>query len=382
MNKEFKHIDLRLVAPDWDSNLADAIRELDHIRRFKLGGSTQPILFFQLKNIFHVLESVGSARIEGNRTTVAEYVDQKFDSEKTPSESFLEIANVEKAMDYIESSIEKGSNITEKFVRELHSHIVDGLSVSLEGDKNPGSYRDKPVKISQSEHKPPLWTDVSAYMTELVDWINKVDPDRNDLLKVAIAHHRFAWIHPFRNGNGRVVRALTYAMLIKYGFKVKNGQLINPTAVFCSDRELYYDMLSKADAGTDDGIKDWCEYVLMGISEEMKKISVLLDHESLAQRLLNPAIKIAADRKIIGPDEMTVLKMAISKQIFKYKDIAATLPSLTKDRTRNLLNRMKTRELILPVKPNGREYHINFRSKLLIRSIIEILAKENFIPSS
>jgi hypothetical protein len=44
-----------------------------------------------------------------------------------------------------------------------------------------------------------------------------------DFIKVALSHHRFGWIHPFRNGNGRVVRLLTYLLLIKYGFNVKTG---------------------------------------------------------------------------------------------------------------------------------------------------------------
>ena len=46
-----------------------------------------------------------------------------------------------------------------------------------------------------------------------------------DLIKVAIAHHRFVWIHPFGNGNGRVVRLLTYALLIKYGFGANKLEL-------------------------------------------------------------------------------------------------------------------------------------------------------------
>ena len=87
MSLTFRHVDLELVVPDWDSNLADAIRELDHLRRFRLGGSTKPVLFFQLKHVFHLLESVGSARIEGNRTTVAEYVEQKLESGPTHPES-------------------------------------------------------------------------------------------------------------------------------------------------------------------------------------------------------------------------------------------------------------------------------------------------------
>lgn len=46
---------------------------------------------------------------------------------------------------------------------------------------------------------------------------------------------------------------LTYAMLIKYGFNVHIGQrLINPTAVFCNNRDKYYEFLSKADNGSEE----------------------------------------------------------------------------------------------------------------------------------
>lgn len=56
-------------APDFTSPLMDVMLELNHLRRFRLEGTTPPWLFFQLKAIFHLLESIGSARIEGNRTT-------------------------------------------------------------------------------------------------------------------------------------------------------------------------------------------------------------------------------------------------------------------------------------------------------------------------
>ncbi len=59
-------------------------------------------------------------------------------------------------------------------------------------------------------------------MEELIDFIENYEKDKRwyDFLKIAIAHHRFVRIHPFQNGNGRMVRLLTYAMLIKYGFDV------------------------------------------------------------------------------------------------------------------------------------------------------------------
>ena len=98
---EFKHHDLKLLEPTFDSTLTDLIIELDHLRKKQLGGSTHPKVFFQLKHIFHTLESIGSARIEGNNTTIAEYIETKLSDIKVVSPSIREIQNIEKAFKYI-----------------------------------------------------------------------------------------------------------------------------------------------------------------------------------------------------------------------------------------------------------------------------------------
>jgi hypothetical protein len=64
----FRHQDLVLLNPAFDSPLVDVVNELEHLRRLRLEGSTPPSVFLQLKDIFHMLESLGSARIEGNHT--------------------------------------------------------------------------------------------------------------------------------------------------------------------------------------------------------------------------------------------------------------------------------------------------------------------------
>lgn len=35
------------------------------------------------------------------------------------------------------------------------------------------------------------------------------------IVAVAAAHHRFVWIYPFLDGNGRVVRLMSHAMLLE-----------------------------------------------------------------------------------------------------------------------------------------------------------------------
>ena len=109
---------LRVVSPNFDSELTDSLIELNHLKKLKLEGTTAPWIFFQLKNIFHILESVGSARIEGNRTTISEYIERKIENKERSNERFSEIANVEAAMDFIENSISQGSELTHHFIKQ------------------------------------------------------------------------------------------------------------------------------------------------------------------------------------------------------------------------------------------------------------------------
>ncbi len=254
----FNHHDLSLLHPSFDSPLVDAVTDLEHLRRLHLQGTTPPEVFFQLKHIFHILECLGSARIEGNHTTLADYVESTLDdSPQAHSEPIMETDNIEKAMRYIDERIHSGGELTEMFIRDLHTITVTTLK--REGDATPGAYRQTQVSIAQSEHLPPEFILVPQYMQELVAFINHDDPPKYALIKAALAHHRFGWIHPFGNGNGRVARLLTYALLIQYGFNVKTGgRLLNPTAVFCNDRDKYYTMLAQADTGTPAGCEAWC----------------------------------------------------------------------------------------------------------------------------
>ena len=153
-------------------------------------------MFFQLKTIFHILESVGSARIEGNRTTISEYIERKIEHEERSDERFSEIANVEDAMSFIEESIGEGEEITHHFIKELHQLVVGDLT--SEGDKTPGAYRSWNVEIVGASHIPPNHILIQDFMDEFLAFINEETPDKYDLLKTVLAHHRFTWVQTFK----------------------------------------------------------------------------------------------------------------------------------------------------------------------------------------
>ena len=378
----FNHFDLALPNLSFDSPLVDVSMELEHLRRLELGGTTPPHVFFQLKSIFHMLESLGSARIEGNHTTLADYMESKLeDNPQPPSDQLREMENIEQAMEYIEEYFKAGDDITDRFIRELHSIAVTGLE--REGDETPGAYRIKNVQIAQSEHLPPESVKVQDYMNELIAFINEKHPPKYDLIKVALAHHRFGWVHPFGNGNGRVVRLLTYTLLIKFGFNVKTGgRVLNPTAVFCNDRDQYYAMLSQSDQGTAQGIEAWCVYVLQGILDELRKVDMLSDFKFLAQNIILPALKLAKERQWITTTEELMLHVALANGVAKAADFKAVTKDLTDAQRTYQIKKMVERKLLIPIETGARQYTIGFRNNYLMRGVVQALINEDFVPAS
>lgn len=377
----FNHHNLTLLNPAFDSPLVDVLTELEHLRRLKLRGTTPAPVFFQLKHIFHMLESLGSARIEGNHTTLADYVESKLENKQAPSDQLREMENIEAAMLYLEESIRPNAELTEHFIRELHVMAVKDLV--REGDATPGAYRKKPVSIALSEHRPPEFIQVPEYMQELVAFINEKHPPKYDLIKVALAHHRFAWIHPFGNGNGRVVRLLTYALLIKYGFNVKtNDRVLNPTAVFCNDRDQYYAMLARADTGTPEGLEAWCIYVLKGILNELNKVDRLTRKEYFTDRILSPALAFAREREHITAMEEAILRITAQKGIAKASDLKTVMPELTDAQRTYQIKKLVERKMLQPIKEGARQYTIGFSNNYLMRGVIRALSDEGFIPAS
>jgi Fic family protein len=380
---EAKFLDykLKLVQPSFNSSLTDLIIELDYLRKKTLGGSTHPRVFFQLKHIFHTLESIGSARIEGNNTTVAEYIETKLESSEIISEGVREIKNIEKAMEFIEDNI-KDYPINRIFLSELHKMIVEDLPPPPhgEGDNTPGLYRKVNLKISNSTHLPPDSIRVQDYMTELLEFIEREDSPKYDLLKAAIAHHRFVWIHPFGNGNGRTVRLFTYAMLVKTGFNVNVGRIINPTAVFCSNRNDYYDNLSKADLGTDEGILSWCEYVLKGLKEEIEKIDKLSDYEYLKKEILLPSLVHSLEREYITDIESKILRKVIELQVIQASDLKKIFIGKVNSEISRQIKKLILKKMLVPEKEGGRKYIIRFDNNFLLRGVIKILDEKGFLP--
>ena len=305
---------INIPDPDFGSNLSSIILDLEKLRTKKLIGEIPPYIFFQLKDIFQILETLGSARIEGNNTTLTEYVEKIIEKKTKKDEKQKEISNIDKAIRFIEKNTNEDTLINRMYISELHKIITDGLTPppTGEGSNNPGNLRSINVKIKNAKHTPPDVSVLQEHFDEFIKFINNQYKEQYQLLVVALAHHRFAYIHPFDNGNGRMGRLLNYALLIKLGFKVRNGRIINPSSVFYTDREKYYNTLSRADSLEKDDVLFWAEYFLLGLKNEIEKIDSLLQKSYVKDKILLPTIDFALKMENITEKEYKILKYLIT----------------------------------------------------------------------
>jgi Fic family protein len=166
-------------------------------------------------------------------------------------------------------------------------------------------------------------------------------------------------------------------MLMSQGFAVNH--IINPTAVFCNARDIYYKTLSAADAGTENGILGWCEYVLSNLLEEIKKIDRLLDYDYLVPNILVPALSYALSRKTINQEEFSILKMAIEKGELRASDINIVIKKSHHAQVSAYIKKLKNEGLLLDAPGKKRSYVISFSNNHLLRGVIDALRRGGFV---
>ncbi len=362
---------------DYSSDLVRFSFDLERLRGNLGIGTTPDEVFADLHALFQLLMGVVSARIEGNRTTVYEAV-RGTSGDEAPTDSLQEILNILRAIEYVDAAMVAGP-VTQTFIRDLHRLSVQGLI--REGDPNPGSYRDVDVEITKAAHTPPSHLFVHSEMSELLEFVNRDMHTYEQLMHVAIAHHRFLWIHPFRNGNGRVSRLLSYAMLRRHGVVSPYGyRAVNPTAVFGNDRDGYYTSLAAADDLSNDGTVAWCTFFVQGIHGDVERLTRLQDFSFVSGSLVAPALESMVAAGAITAVERDVVALTFQQRIVKAGDLATILTGSPSARSRAIAGLLERN--ILQHHPSGqRFYSVSLSASALTPFIVRRLDALGFLPA-
>ncbi len=153
-------------------------------------------------------ESLKSTQIEGTQISQDEMYYLKY---MPKTDDTKEIENLKKVIEYAKDNLKKQKKIDIYFLNTIHKILLDSVRGS---NKDPGKIRNiqnwigpKGCTIEEAIFVPPAPEDVPVLLDNLFDYMNNlyIDPV---FINMAISHSQFETIHAYRDGNGRLGRAL------------------------------------------------------------------------------------------------------------------------------------------------------------------------------
>jgi Fic family protein len=180
-----------------------------------------------------------SNSIEGNTLTLQEtqLVLQEGITIKGKSlREHFEAKNHELALNHFYTLIKPNYQLNASDILDLHRYVLR----SIEEDY-AGRLRTSGLRISGANFIPPNALKVSGLLDELIQFVVNNPLQLNDIELATVFHHKFVWIHPFFDGNGRTVRLVMNLLLLKVGF--------TPAIILSTDRKKYYGALNSANNG-------------------------------------------------------------------------------------------------------------------------------------
>jgi Fic family protein len=156
----------------------------------------------------------------------------------------------------------------------------------------PGEWRKHDVEVGR--HLPPEHGDLPRFMARFnsayqVSSLSKV----RQIQTVGAVHHRFLWIHPFLDGNGRVARLMSHALFKRLGIGTSLWSVARGLA---RSEARYKTLLAGADGPregdrdgrgnlTQRGLIEFCKFFLDQSVDQIRFMGGLLEPATLLTRI-------------------------------------------------------------------------------------------------
>ncbi len=245
--------------------------------------------------------------IEGQKTTpraIERALKQDFSTDETQrNHQLLGLAHISVEKLMLERLTTETVDVYgSEFICWLHREFYQRLPEPLHWAKTlsgqayriePGRLRNFMVDVGR--HTPPQFQAVPRFLSRFTQFYSSKEIIATDrLAAIAAAHHRLAWIHPFGDGNGRVIRLHSQALMIHHG--VAGGGLWTLSRGLARQRQRYYEYLQAADLGrrndldgrgnlSDAGLAAFCQFFLETVLDQIQFMSGLLGLPTLRTRV-------------------------------------------------------------------------------------------------
>jgi Fic family protein len=266
-----------------------------------------PWVFQEVASVVRGMNCYYSNLIEGHRTSprdIERAMARDFAGDSTErANQLLAFAHMEVEREVVELWEQGGVDVySAEFVCEIHRRFYERLPEEFRMARTatgvayqiiPGTLRNFMVDVGR--HTPPHFEAVGSFLERFRDFYSSpAIPKTECLVAVAAAHHRLAWIHPFGDGNGRVARLHSQALLAHYG--LAGLGLWTLSRGLARRRGDYYRFLEMADRGrvndydgrgnlSDAGLGAFCVFFLETILDQVRFMGSVLDISQLRSRV-------------------------------------------------------------------------------------------------
>jgi Fic family protein len=292
------------MLPDLDSGLGDQILALVE-KSSSLSSSMNSPLKAGVGDIVRSMNCYYSNLIEGHDTHPVDIERAlKNDYSKEPKKRDLQLearAHIE-----VQGMIDRGEMpfpaLSVDAIRWIHREFCSRLPESLLQIEDPvaktiikmtpGELRSQHVEVGL--HRAPDPTDVPGLLDRYVQaYTSPMISKAQKILGVGAGHHRLAWIHPFIDGNGRVTRLLSHAVLKELGI---GSELWSVSRGLARNVGRYKELLQAADEPrrgdrdgrgtlTESGLAEFCRFFLHTCIDQVEFMRTLLDPADLMNRI-------------------------------------------------------------------------------------------------
>lgn len=328
-----------MLPDESDQRLAELATELI-AKASRLSGALHPITQKAIAELVRPMNSYYSNRIEGHQTHPHD-IDRALRSDFSQDREKRDLQQEAVAHIRVSKALREGALMDAgadpssiAFLKGLHKAFYDQLPErfrmveSREGGPRavvPGEFRDAEVQVAR--HIGPASSSVPRFMQRFEEaYRRSAIPSRvRRVVAIAAAHHRLAWIHPFLDGNGRVMRLYSDACFMTE--ELDAGGIWSIARGLARNRERYYDLLAQADAprrGDLDGrgnlslrgLEDFCAFFLKTAIDQVEFM-----HQALMPASMDRRIDLFVDR-MVADGRMRTEARYILKELFARGELA------------------------------------------------------------
>jgi len=292
------------LLPDDRQDLEDLATDLV-AKANALAGRLHPIVRASVGNLVRSMNCYYSNLIEGHNTLPID-IDRALNDDLSEEPERRNLQLEARAHIEVQQMIDRGEApspiLSVDFIVWTHESFCERLPEGLLLVEHPttkekikivpGELRQDHVKVGF--HIPPPPEDLPAFLKRLAEGYSSAHLSRlRKIIGVAASHHRLAWIHPFLDGNGRVTRLFSHALLRELNVGSELWAVSRGLARRVADYKANLQAADEPRRGDLDGrssltmagLVDFCRFFLTTCVDQVDFMAGLLEPGELLRRI-------------------------------------------------------------------------------------------------